>query len=148
VSIDGDALRLVVVDKMPFEAPTPLGTAMEADVMAHGKALGLTGRRLEMYPFDAHRVPRMVIELKQAAGRLIRTQTDRGVIAVLDSRMRASIYGRNTVLPSLPPATVARSFDSVPVFFRERFAEGPKVAVVTQVTTPSVAVLAMLERVP
>ena len=122
VSIDGDALRLVVVDKMPFEAPTPLGQAMEADALAFARSQGFTGRKLEMYPFDALRVPRMVIELKQAAGRLIRTQTDKGVIAVLDSRVRSSIYGRQTVIPSLPPGKMARSFADVSDFFNRRFA--------------------------
>lgn len=138
VSIDGDALRLVVVDKMPFEAPTPLGTAMEADVTEYGRAHGMTGRKLEMYSFEAHRVPRMVIELKQAAGRLIRTQTDRGVIAVLDSRVRSSIYGRQTVIPSLPPAAMARSFDQVAVFFQERFNEGPQVSVTAVTEEPDI----------
>lgn len=122
VSIDGDALRLVVVDKMPFEAPTPLGQAMEADAKAYARAQGYTGRKLEMYPFDALRVPRMVIELKQAAGRLIRTQTDKGVIAVLDSRVRSSIYGRNTVIPSLPPGAMAKNMAEVSGFFQRRFA--------------------------
>ena len=110
---------------------------MEADVTEYGRMMGLTGRKLEMYPFEAHRVPRMVIELKQAAGRLIRTQTDKGVIAVLDSRMRSSIYGRQTVIPSLPPAAMARSFDTVAEFFIRRFAEGPQPSV-TAVTVPDI----------
>lgn len=104
VSIDGAALRLVIVDKMPFEAPNPLSQAMEADILAFAREHGFTGRQLEMYPFDQLRVPKMIIELKQAAGRLIRTATDTGVIAVLDSRIRSSQYGRNKVIPALPPA--------------------------------------------
>ena len=117
VSIDGAALRLVVVDKMPFEAPSPLTQAMEADLMDRARAAGINGKTLEMHPFNALRVPRMVIELKQALGRLIRTQTDTGVMAVLDSRIRATMYGRNVVLPSLPPAQMTSRTEAVQTFF-------------------------------
>jgi len=117
VSIDGAALRLVVVDKMPFEAPTPLTQAMEADLLDKGRAVGMAGKTLEMYPFNALRVPRMIIELKQALGRLIRTSSDTGVMAVLDSRVRASMYGRNMVLPSLPPAALCSRIELVQAFY-------------------------------
>jgi len=117
VSIDGAALRLVVVDKMPFEAPTPLTQAMEADLMDKGRAAGLMGKTLEMYPFNALRVPRMIIELKQALGRLIRTSSDTGVMAVLDSRVRAAQYGRTMVLPSLPPAALCSRIELVQSFY-------------------------------
>ena len=117
VSIDGAALRLVVVDKMPFEAPSPLTQAMEADLLDKGRAAGMSGKTLEMHPFNALRVPRMVIELKQALGRLIRTQTDTGVMSVLDSRVRGSMYGRNVVLPSLPPAQMVSRTEMVQSFF-------------------------------
>jgi ATP-dependent DNA helicase DinG len=117
VSIDGAALRLVVVDKMPFEAPTPLTQAMEADLLDKGRAAGMQGKSLEMYPFNALRVPRMIIELKQALGRLIRTSTDTGVMAVLDSRVRASMYGRSAVIPSLPPAQLVSRIELVQSFY-------------------------------
>jgi len=117
VSIDGAALRLVVVDKMPFEAPTPLTQAMEAGLLDKGRAAGMAGKSLEMYPFNALRVPRMIIELKQALGRLIRTSTDTGVMAVLDSRVRAAQYGRNMVLPSLPPAALCSRIELVQAFY-------------------------------
>ena len=117
VSIDGSALRLVVVDKMPFEAPSPLTTAMEADLLDKARAAGMTGKTLEMHPFNALRVPRMVIELKQGLGRLIRTQTDQGAMAVLDSRVRSSMYGRNVVIPSLPPAQLVSRVEHVAAFF-------------------------------
>ena len=117
VSIDGAALRLVVVDKMPFEAPSPLTQAMEADLMDRARAAGINGKTLEMYPFNRLRVPRMVIELKQALGRLIRTQTDKGVMAVLDSRIRATQYGRGVVIPGLPPASLTSRPEHVAAFF-------------------------------
>jgi len=117
VSIDGAALRLVVVDKMPFEAPTPLTQAMEADMLDKARAAGISGKALEMYPFNHLRVPRMIIELKQALGRLIRTSTDTGVMAVLDSRVRASMYGRSAVIPSLPPAALCSRMALVQSFY-------------------------------
>ncbi len=117
VSIDGAALRLVVVDKMPFEAPSPLTQAIEADLLAKGRAAGMQGKSLEMYPFNALRVPRMIIELKQALGRLIRTSTDTGAMAVLDSRVRASQYGRSAVIPSLPPAQLVSRIELVQSFY-------------------------------
>ena len=117
VSIDGAALRLVVVDKMPFEAPTPLTQAMEADMLDKARTAGISGKSLEMYPFNHLRVPRMIIELKQALGRLIRTSTDTGVMAVLDSRVRASMYGRSAVIPSLPPAALCSRMALVQAFY-------------------------------
>ncbi len=109
VSIDGDALRLVVIDKMPFEAPSPLTVAMEADATSHG-----------LNAFKAVRLPRMITELKQGIGRLIRTSIDRGVMVVLDSRIRATQYGRYAVIPSLPPATLTSRPEAVEAFFSER----------------------------
>ena len=117
VSIDGDALRLVVVDKLPFAAPSPLGTAMETHARETARSGGKSGQALEMAGFNDVRVPRMIIKLKQACGRLIRTQTDRGVLAVLDPRMRTSQYGRRNVLPSLPPARLVADMDNVQSFF-------------------------------
>lgn len=121
VSIDGDALRLVVVDKLPFEAPSPLSRAQDAQAMEYARtALNLAGNRLERYPFEALAVPKMIIDLKQAVGRLIRTHSDRGVMAVLDPRLRSTQYGRNQVLPSLPPAPLASDMTEVRTFFAGR----------------------------
>lgn len=141
VSIDGAALRLVVVDKMPFEAPNPLAAAMEADALEYARNHGYNGKALEMYPFDNLRVPKMIIELKQAAGRLIRTATDTGVIAVLDSRIRATQYGRNKVIPAMPPAPLLSNADVVVDFLRKQ--RRPKVDV-TQVTPADRAMAALL----
>ena len=116
VDIQGDALRLVVIDKMPFDSPSPLTAAMEADVTDMARAAGLTGKTLEMAPFNQLRVPRMIIELKQGAGRLIRTATDKGAIAILDSRIRSAQYGRNAVMPALPPAPVTSRIEAATAF--------------------------------
>jgi len=116
VDIQGSALRCVIVDKLPFEAPSPLTTAMEAAATERARAAGIAGRRLEMWGFDQIRVPRMITELKQAAGRLVRTSTDKGVIAVLDTRILSAQYGRNQVIPALPPAPRLTRSESVAVY--------------------------------
>ncbi len=136
VDIQGDALRLVVIDKMPFEAPSPLTTAMEADVTDAARAAGLTGKTLEMAPFNQLRVPRMIIDLKQGAGRLIRTATDKGVIAILDSRIRSTQYGRNAVLPALPPAPVTSRIEAAVAFLRQIMPAEP---VTLRQTVPTMA---------
>jgi ATP-dependent DNA helicase DinG len=107
----------VVIDKMPFEAPSPLLAAMEADATERARRAGVNGRRLEMWAFDQVRVPRMITELKQGTGRLIRTATDRGVMAILDPRIRSAQYGRNKVLPALPPAELVSRGEAVQMFF-------------------------------
>jgi hypothetical protein len=58
----------------------------------------------------------MVTELKQAAGRLIRTATDKGVIAIMDPRTRSTQYGRTQVVPALPPAPLASRSESIAMF--------------------------------
>jgi ATP-dependent DNA helicase DinG len=114
VDVQGAALRLVVIDKLPFEAPNPLNQAQEESLRRYAESeLGYTGNKLQWYPFEALRVPKMIIDLKQGVGRLIRTSTDRGVIAILDPRIRTTQYGRNCVLPSLPPAPVTSTLSEV-----------------------------------
>jgi ATP-dependent DNA helicase DinG len=131
VSIDGEALRLVVIDKMPFDPPRPLTTAQEAALTRWAIAQGMSGKTAEWYPFEALRVPRMTIELKQGAGRLIRTQTDYGVIAILDSRLRSAQYARRLVLPALPPAKITPYLFEIDEFFHERKGRGRRLAQMT-----------------
>ena len=120
VSIDGMALRLVVIDKLPFSAPSPLSDAIDRDLRRYAKEeLGLANRAVEMYPFFNRAVPEMVIDLKQGAGRLIRTATDKGVMAILDNRLRMSQYGRTQALPALPDAPLVSHAGAVGDFFRE-----------------------------
>ena len=102
VDVPGDALRCVVIDKMPFAAPSPLSRARE-------KACD--------NPFAQIMLPEMIIDLKQGAGRLVRRATDKGVIAILDSRIRSKPYGRNIVLPSLPPAKLTHTAAMITEFF-------------------------------
>ena len=104
VDIAGAALRLVVLDKLPFEAPSPLGEAMQ-------RAAGARA-------FDRVTMPQMIVTLKQATGRLIRADTDRGVIAVLDSRVRLR-WGRR-VFESLPDAPNTYDVTDVAAFYRSR----------------------------
>lgn len=123
VDIQGEALRLVVIDKLPFEAPNPINTAQEAALREYAKTeLGLSGNKAEWYPFNALRVPKMITDLKQGSGRLIRTAQDYGVIAILDPRIRTTDYGRRMVLPSLPPAVLVDELELVKDFYRKRMA--------------------------
>lgn len=104
VDIPGDALRTVIIDKMPFQAPTPLLKARESN---------------SENPFVQIHLPEMIIDLKQGVGRLVRRATDRGVIAILDSRIRSKPYGRNIVLKSLPPAKLIHSTATISEFFAD-----------------------------
>lgn len=92
VDVKGRSLRLVVLDKLPFAVPT--------DVLyqARCSAIDRRGGR----SFNEMTVPQMTLVLTQAAGRLIRHRDDRGVVAVLDSRLKGKGYG-NQILTSLPP---------------------------------------------
>lgn len=92
VDIPGDALQLVVIDKLPFPPPDdPL-------VEARSRQLEQLGRN----PFADYALPEAALALKQGAGRLIRTETDRGILVVADVRLRSKSYGRSMV-QVLPP---------------------------------------------
>lgn len=102
VDVPGDALRLVVIDKLPFAVPT------DPIVAARAKAIESAGRS----PFLDYFVPQAAITLKQGFGRLIRTQRDRGIVALLDRRARTKFYGR-ALLDSLPPARRIDALDDL-----------------------------------
>lgn len=92
VDVPGDALSLVVIDKLPFAPPDdPLLAARLERLKADGGN-----------PFMDWQVPQAAISLKQGAGRLIRTETDRGVLAICDPRLVDKPYGRR-IWQSLPP---------------------------------------------
>jgi len=93
VDVQGDALRCVVITRLPFRVPTePLEQARVDAIMARGGD-----------PFSERALPQAVLKLKQGFGRLIRSRSDRGCVVVLDSRLARKRYGR-VFLESLPPA--------------------------------------------
>jgi ATP-dependent DNA helicase DinG len=107
VDVVGEALSCVIVDKLPFASPGDPVTAARID------GLRAAGRD----PFADYQVPLAILTLQQGLGRLIRHRTDRGVLAVLDPRLRSMGYGRR-FLASLPPAPVTHELDAVAEFFR------------------------------
>ena len=106
VDVAGDALSVVVIDKLPFAAPDDPVFEARLDAI----------RREGGNPFRDEQLPQAVIALKQGVGRLIRTETDRGVLVLCDPRLIGKSYGR-TFLDSLPPFARTRSVDDVRAFF-------------------------------
>jgi ATP-dependent DNA helicase DinG len=105
VDVPGHALRLVVIEKLPFDVPTdPLVSARCERLREKGEA-----------PFAKYLLPSAAIALKQGFGRLIRARSDRGIVAVLDSRIVTKSYGR-VLLASLPDASRCHSFEEVRAF--------------------------------
>jgi ATP-dependent DNA helicase DinG len=92
VDVPGQQLSCVIVDRLPFAVPS------DPIVAARVRALQDDGRN----PFSEFQVPQAVLSLKQGFGRLIRAKTDRGVLALLDTRISRMPYGR-IFLESLPP---------------------------------------------
>lgn len=93
VDVRGEALRCVIIARLPFRVPT------EPIEQARVEAIERTGGN----PFRDHSLPQAVLKLKQGFGRLIRSREDRGAVVLLDSRVVGKSYG-NTFLSSLPPA--------------------------------------------
>jgi ATP-dependent DNA helicase DinG len=92
VDLSGESLRLVVIDRLPFKPPTdPIQRARHQLIESRGQSA-----------FHALSVPEAALSLKQGVGRLIRTERDTGVVAVLDGRLRSAGYGR-VFLRTLPP---------------------------------------------
>ena len=106
VDVVGEALSCVIIDKLPFASPGDPVTAarMDAIAAAGGNA------------FADYQVPLAILALQQGLGRLIRHRTDRGVLAVLDPRLRTMGYGQR-FLASLPPAPVTHDVEIVARFF-------------------------------
>jgi ATP-dependent DNA helicase DinG len=108
VDVAGDALSVVVVDKLPFAAPDD--PVFEARLQAVRRAGG--------NPFMDEQLPQAAIALKQGVGRLIRTETDRGVLVLCDPRLTGRAYGR-VFLESLPPFPATRHLSEVEAFFAD-----------------------------
>jgi ATP-dependent DNA helicase DinG len=106
VDVPGDALSVVVIDKLPFAPPDdPLLAARLARLAEDGGN-----------PFMDWQLPQAAISLKQGAGRLIRTETDRGVLMIGDPRLTSKPYGRR-IWQSLPPMRRTRELADVLDFF-------------------------------
>lgn len=110
VDVPGDACRLVVIDKLPF--PVPTDPIFAARALAEEKA----GRR----SFNSLSVPMMTLVLEQGIGRLIRRVTDKGVVAVMDSRLTSTPYGRS-IVHALPEIPVTTEMSQVKAFFAKHF---------------------------
>ena len=106
VDVVGEALSCVVIDKIPFASPGDPITA------ARIEAINADGRSA----FGEYQIPLAILTLQQGLGRLIRHRQDRGVLAILDPRLRTMGYGRR-FLASLPPAPVTHALDDVARFF-------------------------------
>ena len=107
VDVRGDALRLVVIDKLPFAPPDD--PVMEERLAAIARA----GRNA----FMTYQLPHAAISLKQGAGRLIRDERDRGVLAICDPRLIGKSYGRK-LIAALPPMRLTRDAAEVEEFLR------------------------------
>jgi len=113
VDVRGDALSVVVIDKLPFAPPDDPVLAARIDaVRAEGGN-----------PFQELQLPQAVLALKQGAGRLIRDEADRGVLVLCDPRLLSRAYGKR-ILASLPPMKRTRNLEEVEAFFRDARPQG------------------------
>ncbi|WP_413541557.1 ATP-dependent DNA helicase [Janthinobacterium sp. FT14W] len=113
VDVRGDALSLVIIDKLPFAPPDDPVLAARIEVM---EKQGKNG-------FMHHSLPEAIINLKQGAGRLIRDEGDRGVLMICDPRLISKPYGKR-IWQSLPPFKRTRDTAEVVEFFRNLPARG------------------------
>ncbi len=118
VDVRGEALSLVIIDKLPFAPPDDPVLAARMEVL----------QKKGLSPFAVHQLPHAVITLKQGAGRLIRSESDRGVLAICDTRLVEKPYGRQ-IWQSLPPFTRTREAQTVVSFLeslRDRAKDEPQ----------------------
>jgi len=108
VDVRGEQLSCVIIDKLPFAVPTdPIVAARQRYIEDMGGS-----------SFHEYSVPQAIISLKQGLGRLIRSTTDRGVLAVLDPRLRTKPYGR-TFIKSLPKCRITSEIDDLVSVFHK-----------------------------
>ena len=111
VDVPGRCLRLVIIDKLPFASPgDPVVKAQIDHIETQGRSA-----------FGSYQLPRASLLLRQGFGRLIRSQSDRGVVAILDGRITQKGYGRN-LLKGLPPARRTSVFNEAVDFLEEMLA--------------------------
>jgi ATP-dependent DNA helicase DinG len=108
VDVRGEQLSCVIIDKLPFAVPS------DPIVAARTKFIDDSGGK----SFFDYSVPQAVITLKQGIGRLIRSKTDKGVIALLDTRLRTKSYGRD-FLNSLPRTRITSELKDVANIFND-----------------------------
>ena len=107
VDVRGEALSLVIIDKLPFAPPDdPVLAARIAQLNKQGRNA-----------FMEYQLPRAIITLKQGAGRLIRDETDRGVLMICDPRLISKPYGKR-IWQSLPPMRRTRIAEEAVAFFK------------------------------
>ena len=109
VDVRGSALSLVIIDKLPFSPPD------DPVLAARIEKINQEGRNA----FMEYQLPHAVITLKQGAGRLIRDETDRGVLMICDPRLLTKQYGKR-IWQSLPPMKRTREVAEVEKFFEQR----------------------------
>ena len=105
VDVKGDALSVVIIDKLPFATPD------DPVLQARSQALRNSG----FNPFMTLQLPQAVVALRQGAGRLIRSVDDRGVFVLCDTRLVSKSYGK-IFTNSLPPMKRTRDFSEVSAF--------------------------------
>jgi len=109
VDVKGEALSAVIIDKLPFQVPSdPLVAARSARIQREGGNA-----------FSEYQVPNAVLRLKQGLGRLLRSTTDRGILAVLDNRLNTKSYGR-LFMQSLPDYKATDRIDDLIAFMDSR----------------------------
>jgi len=114
IDIPGDDLRQVVIVRLPFQVPdNPLIEAKTEIARQNG-----------VNTFISLQLPHAVILMKQGVGRLIRKNTDRGIVALLDPRILSRTYGKN-ILQSLPDGQIYRDFDDIKIKYRNLFKINP-----------------------
>jgi ATP-dependent DNA helicase DinG len=106
INVPGESLSCVIIDKLPFEVPS------DPVIMARINKIREEGSN----PFMDFQLPRAILSLRQGIGRLMRTSSDRGLLAILDIRLFTKKYGR-LFLRSLPPSPITRELSEVESFF-------------------------------
>lgn len=109
VDVQGETLSAVIIDKLPFEVPS------DPVINARIEKLKKEGGN----PFYDFQVPRAILTLRQGLGRLMRSSTDRGILAILDGRLTSKSYGK-TFLKSIPASPVIRTIAEVHEFFEQQ----------------------------